>query len=219
MGNTVASDDSSYKDGDGLYSTVEKTVHDKLKALSNNRSNGVRVLVVINNESKFPVERKNHGGKQSFFYTNIAHGFKSDTIESKHCGGFMLIRDSGIPIYGIVGGEHATGYISLSCKTPGRNYVIVLGFQRVQWGRNKAGIAIRGEDGKSDEFGNVNGHGTDPTGTVTDINQLCSTEFTAASKDLHSFFEKCAYFKVECSFPDGHHPDRPFTWTFTIKDL
>ena len=50
---------------------------------------------------------------------------------------------------------------------------------------NKAGIQIRGEDGVLDGYGNISGHGVDPTGNVTDIQSLVQ----AVSMEIESHIE------------------------------
>jgi len=219
MGNTTAFDDPNYDDGKDLNDSACSVVGKKLKKLSEARGVGIRCLILIENKCDYDLKLKNHGGSQSFFYTDIEHAFKDRKIKGGHTGGAIMIRNSGIPISSVVGAEYCLGYVSFTVATNGRNYVVVLGWHRVQWGRNAAGIAIRGEDGKSDEFGNINGHAVDPTGTVTDLNRLCSTVFSVASKKQHTFHESCSEIIVECSFPDGHHPDDPFLWKFTVKNV
>ena len=99
----------------------------------------------------------------------------------------------------------------MKTRTPGKNHIICLGFTLGRNRCNKYGIQIRGEDGKLDERGNVAGHGTDPTGNVTDIDALAnSVPFAEFSKDKngiawHEFTEETKTLTVKGKLNNEYH--------------
>ena len=105
----------------------------------------------------------------------------------------------------IIDQSYVKGYISVKARIFGKNHIICLGYTLGRNRCNKYGIQIRGEDGMLDGRGNVAGHGTDPTGNVTDINALAkSTPFIKVFQDSdgikwHECHEETRWLKVKGS--------------------
>ena len=127
------------------------------------------------------------------------------TYNNKCCLTFHLGRILGdISTFGIaqlVPQSYVNGFLSLQVPTPGKNHIVCLGFNLGRTRCNKYGIQIRGEDGILDGYGNIAGHGTDPTGNVTDIDALaCQVSFknaiTENGIEWHEFNEGTRMLKI-----------------------
>ena len=98
------------------------------------------------------------------------------------------VRDSeGVPKFlgnvltlGMLGGvidiTAVCGWFSVRVRCPGKDHIVCCGFRTTMLSSrpNGAGIQIRGEDGVLDGRGNIAGHGTTPTGAVTDAHALAT---------------------------------------------
>ena len=82
---------------------------------------------------------------------------------------------------------HAEACFSVRVATEGKNYVIPCGFLVGRNRCNKMGIQIRGQDGVTDDRGNIAGHGVDPTGVVKDIKSFCQQVVRIGNKPVGQF--------------------------------
>ena len=111
---------------------------------------------------------------------------------------------------GMLGGvtdiNNVCGWFSVRVRCPGKDHIVCCGFRTATGTRpNGAGIQIRGEDGVLDGGGNIAGHGTTPTGAVTDAHALATMHLhhgvgKAASDQIQ---EEARALRVHCEF-DNH---------------
>ena len=94
------------------------------------------------------------------------------------------------------------GYVAVKLRVPGKNYVVCCGFNVGLNRCNAAGLQIRAEDGAKDGYGNIAGHGVDPTGKVADISKLANQVKYGGygGGNEHIFNEETRSFKVICKF-------------------
>merc|ERR1711892_382505 len=87
------------------------------------------------------------------------------------------------------------GFFSVLVRILGKNHVVCCGFINGKTCNNKVGIQIRGEDGVLDGVGNIAGHGTNPTGSVDDVEALAGKyghpgQFRKGTKDIEKVSEE-----------------------------
>jgi hypothetical protein len=174
---------------------------------TDNRSTVCSRVIIVNNHTKTKLEYSSMGSHNGFFYTNINRVFENDFLPPKKVGAFVH-SGKNMALFG------SCGYVSVRIRSPGRNYIVCLGFSSDSAQKNRAGIQIRGEDGVTDNRGNVTGHGVDPTGRVDQIVDLTSHVHDGGS-DLHKFNEECRCFKVSCQFTNNSTG----IFTFTIDPV
>eukprot|EP00111_Clytia_hemisphaerica_P003784 TCONS_00010862-protein len=181
--------------------------------------------VVIKNSSSYNLEYVNNGVISGWCVEPVVQMFSKDVymIEPGQAGALMWHRHGwgefgkwvgNIASLGIAHSgaqSYVEGYISVKARTPGKNHIVCLGFSLGRNRCNKCGIQIRGEDGVLDANGNVSGHGTDPTGNVTDISALAySVAFTEFNKDSrgiswHEFNEETRALRIKCKMNNENH--------------
>lgn len=179
--------------GTNAYERVSK----ELQLLSNARNCNRMTHVIIKNQSQYPLVYKNHGTYSGYFFSDAqaAFQYENSTICAQDgVGGFLVTKTSGTAC-------GASGYISFTVPTEGKNYIVCCGFDTGYSSTSGAGIEIRGEDGVTDEMGRITGHGIDPAGNVTDICALVTkTHHSTHNSRFHEFHETCRAFKVYCCF-------------------
>lgn len=219
FGFSCAKDDPAYKPKDLCDKDYNK-VHDHLNLLHQNRSVGIRIKFLIKNNTAFPLRLKDCGAEGSFFYTRLSDSLEEDIIPPGHSFGALLIRDGGVALSWIVGQEYCRGFMAFDVLTHGQNYVVLLGGERVQWGKNSCGLQIRLGEGSKDNQGNIHGagHGIDATGRVTSISEFVhSRKFSADSKTAHKFSEGTTMFRVDATFDNGWtEAGENFEWKFVF---
>jgi len=176
--------------------------------------------VVIENSSSYPLEYVNYGIVSGYsakpvldmfqenrsgahvISTNRTATLKYWPRQGQLCGKVFANMYS-LGLASIAEQCDVLAYISLRVRTPAKNHVVALGFSQGGNRCNKAGVQIRAEDGVLDDRGNIAGHGTDPTGNVTNIGELAlSVPFAESFKkdgiSWHEFNEECRALKIRC---------------------
>jgi hypothetical protein len=183
--------------------------------------------VIIKNSSSYELEYVNSGYCSGYPVKPIVEMFeKRDqayVISPGKTGGLVWDRHGGGEFGKWIGNvfslgiaqagaqSYVEGYISVRARTTGKNHIVCLGFILGRNRCNKCGIQIRGEDGVLDDMGNVSGHGTDPTGNVTDIYALASTvPHTEFRKDKdgifwHEFYEGTRAMRIKGELNNEDH--------------
>jgi len=175
--------------------------------------------VVIENSSSYPLEYVNCGTVSGYSTKPVCDMFeeksgvrvippnRTATLNYRyHFGGAIGKAYANIYSLGLASIAEqcdVLAYISLRVRTPRKNHIVALGFSQGGNRCNKAGVQIRAEDGVLDDRGQITGHGTDPTGNVTNIEELAlSVPFAESFKkdgiSWHEFNEECRALKIRC---------------------
>lgn len=158
--------------------------------------------MIIENQSQFTLEYITSGYNTGYPVNEVVKAFKQSptdpdsyvlppgsvsgqTWRMNHGGNFgKWVGDIfSLGISATKSMSHVEGYISFRVKTPGKNYIVPVGWLLGRNRCNKMGIQIRGQDGVTDGRGNVAGHGVDATGVVTEIVDFCAQVPHACSGD------------------------------------
>jgi hypothetical protein len=187
-----------------------QTVKNSLNKVNKDRDCNRTSRVIITNNSGFPLHLKNQGDSSGYFLTDVKWAFANGDRElfNGYHGGINHSKKSDSACGSV-------GYVSVSIQLPGRTHTLCFGFDTHYSGRNHAGIQIRSSSGVTDGNGDVKGHGVDATGAVTDIDQLCDTEFTGSGDCI--FEETSPYFKIRCTFTNDNQAEYHFVVTATQK--
>ena len=171
--------------------------------------------IIIKNKCDYSLEKTNEGGFNGDFWANYPEeAFKvrgNDYLIPSGAAGGIFYKSTRFSLWG------TKGYVSIRISTHGRNYIVICAFSTGSASRNSARIVIRCEDGATNELGVILGHGVDPTGTVTNRDELlaeCDQHNT--SSKLKRFNLKARMFNVYCQFENT--PQAYFYFTFTNNE-
>jgi len=175
--------------------------------------------LIIENNSSYPLEYVNSGYNAGYPVEPVLNVFEKSgddrvippnsaaaLVWRLHCGGNFGKWVGDLFSLGIAAsGEqtHISAYVSVKVPCPGKNHIVAMGFTQGRNRCDKAGIQIRGEDGTLDGQGNITGHGTDPTGNVSDIAKLAKAVPFGEAETVngigwHEFREECRALRVTC---------------------
>ncbi|CAF0797075.1 unnamed protein product [Brachionus calyciflorus] len=186
------------------------TVLNELTLLNANRfrtQTGNRTSrILIQNLSKYPLIYKDSGTYSGYFFSSPMSAFqKTSEINGKN-------EKNTIEAHNGIGGIFHTkqtdtacssaGYFSFTVPTPGKNYVVYIGFSSSYRGKSCAGIQIAGQDGVTDSFGRVAGHGIDPTGSLSrkQMYNLMVKSYHNGVDEYDKTEERTTLFKITCKF-------------------
>ena len=108
------------------------------------------------------------------------------------------------------------GWFSVRLRCPGKDHIVCCGFRtsNPSFRNNGAGIQIRGEDGVLDGKGSIPGHGTTPTGAVSDPHALATMHLHHGvggwfwQRTYDTIQEEARAVRVHCEFnnlPKANH--------------
>ena len=97
------------------------------------------------------------------------------------------------------------GWFSVRLRCPGKDHIVCCGFRtsNPSFRNNGAGIQIRGEDGVLDGKGSIPGHGTTPTGAVSDPHALATMHLhhgVGEETTFDTIQEEARALRVHCEF-------------------
>jgi hypothetical protein len=192
--------------------TERSKIDNSLYLMSEKRSCNRGSKIVIVNNSKFDLHYVNFGQSSGQPFSEVldAFGGPNNTIENNKVGGIFHTKKAHAACGSV-------GYVSLLIKSPGKRYIVILGWDTHYEGKNCAGIQIRAEDGVTDGAGNVTGHGVNPTGAMPDANVSLYnvTHAQTDKKSFHVFGNETRHFKITCKFTD----EKIATYVFTVDDV
>ena len=108
------------------------------------------------------------------------------------------------------------GWFSVRLRCPGKDHIVCCGFRTTappNMRNNGAGIQIRGEDGVLDGKGNITGHGTTPTGAVSDAHALATMHLhhgVGEETTFDTIQEEARALRVHCEFDNDSHAKHIF---------
>lgn len=226
--------------GDGALAAAKR----KITSFINSEDLCICDGVIIENQSQYTLEYVTCGFNTGYPVKDVKNSFKQNPRDPdsyllppgavsaqcwrvNHGGNFgKWVGDVfSLGISASKAMSHVEGYVSMRAVTPGKTYIIPLGFLLGRNRCNKMGIQIRGQDGVLDGRGNIAGHGVDPTGVVTDVVDFCCQVAFASPNDdeMHQTTEQTSTIKVVGKFNNIYLGTHHFIFkdgaAVTLEDL